>query len=257
MKIKLLCLSVVLALLCEDSVCKKKETPTDVANKWIAAVTNNDSTEQKRLMKNKFLNVNITDSTKKVDLPLIIAITPGFAKDEKERKKLVKSLLQNGADPDKKGISGKTPLDLAVMSGYEDIVQLMVYNLERRRKDIDDSLYVLFHAIDHGNINIVKYLIKHSVNINTVKVSGETALTNLITRSDKKTSEKLNLIKAMLESHRFMQNNPLKRFINAEGKDGQTPMFLAKQQQRLAKGVDAETWKAIIKVLKKAGAKES
>ncbi|KAI1826431.1 ankyrin repeat protein [Xylaria intraflava] len=71
-------------------------------------------------------------------------------------------LSQEGADPNKRDYTGRTPLQLAVISSTPDIVRLLVDHGARLIARIADGRTALHLAAERGNIEIVKILLQKS-----------------------------------------------------------------------------------------------
>jgi len=72
----------------------------------------------------------------------------------------IEALAQNNADMNKGDFDGKTPLILACINGYSDIVKLLLKNnADIRQKDLN-GLSPVQHASENGHINLAKALIK-------------------------------------------------------------------------------------------------
>jgi ankyrin repeat protein len=89
---------------------------------------------------------------------------------------IVKSNLQNGADPNFKSITGKTPLTLAAKYGYERIVRLLIKKgADVNLKDTQGQ-YPITEAAKNNHRNIVNLLIANNSNIDFKDKDNNTAL---------------------------------------------------------------------------------
>jgi ankyrin repeat protein len=88
---------------------------------------------------------------------------------EKGLTESVRSLLDNGADPnmeDQNGQLGRTSLLLASRHGYADIVRLLL----AAHVDIEDGGQSLCAASGKGHIDVVRLLLEHNANPNTAYI---------------------------------------------------------------------------------------
>jgi len=72
-------------------------------------------------------------------------------------------LAQEGADPNKRDYTGRSPLHLAVMSSSPDIVRLLVDHKARLVARLADGRTALHLAAERGDVEIVKILMDKSL----------------------------------------------------------------------------------------------
>lgn len=101
----------------------------------------------------------------------------GFADSFSERNHLVrprviKLLLEYGADIDAKTTSGVTPLMLAIVAGNAEIAEILIQHANVNAGDEA----ALMTAVWHNRIDIVKFLIEKGADVNHKKKSGENPL---------------------------------------------------------------------------------
>ncbi|MDD3147754.1 MAG: ankyrin repeat domain-containing protein [Candidatus Riflebacteria bacterium] len=101
--------------------------------------------------------------------PLLIAVNLG-------NPRIVKALLDGGADPEIKGIFGATPLIRAVIEEHYDVLALLLeYGVLLDRRD-DSGNTALMHAVEDGSIEAVKSLISAGADLNMKNQAGLTLL---------------------------------------------------------------------------------
>jgi ankyrin repeat protein len=89
--------------------------------------------------------------------------------------KIVKYLVEKGADKESKDLSSHTPLHLAAKKGHFEIVKYLVENhVDKESKDYKDET-PLHMASENGHFEIVKYLVEKGANIQA-SVYGKTPL---------------------------------------------------------------------------------
>ena len=95
--------------------------------------------------------------------------------------RVVKHLVENGADVNMQDHHGFTPLHLSVRGGHLDIA---AYLIEEGEADVNlpaKSGYTpLASAAENGNLDIVDYLIDHGADLNSSSVSGSTVVLNAV-----------------------------------------------------------------------------
>jgi len=133
---------------------KKEKTDSD---RWMEAAKKGDLSTLTSLLKEKKVDVNY-DSTKYGNTALRSVITSKDIKDEKERVKIVKFLLEKGADPNIGKYS--SPLKVAASNGREEIVELLI---KHKAKVTGDAL---ISASSKGNVNIIRSLVEHGADVN-------------------------------------------------------------------------------------------
>jgi len=88
------------------------------------------------------------------------------------RPKVIKLLLEYGADPDAETTSGVTPLKIAIAVGNTEIAEMLIPHANINAGDET----ALMTAVWHNRIDIVKLLIEKGADINHKKTTGENAL---------------------------------------------------------------------------------
>ncbi len=97
--------------------------------------------------------------------PLLIAVNLG-------NPRIVRVLLEGGADPEIKGVFGATPLIRAVIEEHFDVLAtLLEYGVLLDRRD-DSGNTALMHAVEDGTMEIVKSLIAAGADINLKNQAG-------------------------------------------------------------------------------------
>ena len=90
--------------------------------------------------------------------------------------KIVKYLVEHGADVNHRGILGDTPVHNAVEAGSLEIVKYLVeHGADVNHKN---TLYStpLYKAIQNGSLQIAKYLVEHDADVNCANSEEETPL---------------------------------------------------------------------------------
>ncbi|MHC4646915.1 MAG: ankyrin repeat domain-containing protein [Planctomycetota bacterium] len=90
--------------------------------------------------------------------------------------KLVKVLLEKGADVNAKDTKGITPLVRAAAGGYETIVKMLIDRGADVNATADDGRRALYVAVARGDLGIVRLLIEAKVDVNIKNGHGSTAL---------------------------------------------------------------------------------
>ncbi len=97
--------------------------------------------------------------------------------------KIVEILLKNGANPDFKGNADTSPLietcfaDDNLNKHFKILKLLIKFGADVNMQVYGDS--ALASAVMKGNVKVVKYLVEHGANVNTVDLFGNTILINL------------------------------------------------------------------------------
>ena len=101
--------------------------------------------------------------------PLLLAVNLG-------NLKIVKALLDAGADPEIKGVFGATPLIRAVLEEHFDVLALLLeYGILLDRRD-DSGNTALMHAVEDGSLEAVRSLISAGADLNMKNQAGLTLL---------------------------------------------------------------------------------
>eukprot|EP00057_Strongylocentrotus_purpuratus_P032588 XP_788125.3 PREDICTED: serine/threonine-protein phosphatase 6 regulatory ankyrin repeat subunit B-like [Strongylocentrotus purpuratus] len=87
---------------------------------------------------------------------------------------VVKVLLAEGARSDTEGISGQTPLQLALFLGYQGIANLFIdlLNSKLDKNDLTD----IHLAIQHSHTSIIEKLVSEGADLNVQSTDGQTCL---------------------------------------------------------------------------------
>ena len=112
----------------------------------------------------------INNRDKKGNTPLMLAI-------RNEDRHLVKSLLDNGADPNIPNADMETPLILAVNIGNEDIITyLLDAGADVNAREKEGHAALMFASVKPNLIKIVDMLVKNGADVNAMDKFGMTAL---------------------------------------------------------------------------------
>jgi len=150
-----------------------------------AALENNDFQEVKRLVEagadvnvqksdtslveEEGADVNVQKIHKNRATPLFIAVL-------KKNLKIVKFLVENGADINKKTVSGNTILMVAIAFRDLEIVKFLLEKGADISEKSNNRNTPLHLAAKWGNFGIVKFLVEKGADINVVNKAGNTPL---------------------------------------------------------------------------------
>jgi ankyrin repeat protein len=106
-----------------------------------------------------------------------ISSMEGIMGPQPNRAKIVKLLIDAGADLERKTIGGcRTPLYHAAGHGYEEIVEIMVNaGADVNASEDTDRRWCPIHAA-YGNVRILRLLLEAGANVNAKAIGGITAL---------------------------------------------------------------------------------
>lgn len=122
------------------------------------------------LMEYNAVRSGINEQDKKGNTPLMLAI-------RKEDRSLVKSLLNNGADPNIPNADTETPLMAAVNIGNKDIISyLLDARADINARDKDGLTALMFASVKPDLIQIIDMLVKSGADVNARDKEGMTAL---------------------------------------------------------------------------------
>lgn len=91
-------------------------------------------------------------------------------------REIVKTLLRNGADPNKADQDGCTSLVAAVYGAHPDTVRILLENGANPNTAIASSLTPIIFAAKYGHVVITKYLLKNGADPNKATNQGTTPL---------------------------------------------------------------------------------
>lgn len=121
------------------------------------------------------------------------------AKINNEHKKVIKLLLDNGADLYVRSKQGKDPIDIAIKRGNTEFIKSLIEYKQSFAKNKKAETY-LHRAVEKGNVDIVELLIQNGTNINARNDKGLTTLDLALQKKDenitqflKKNGAKTNL----------------------------------------------------------------
>ncbi|AYP74283.1 ankyrin repeat protein [Fowlpox virus] len=116
--------------------------------------------------------LNMTDMVKlllkhsaDVEIPNVELSTPLHLAVTRQNTKVIKLLLKKGAKIDLEDITGHTPLSLAVESGNTEICNILLKN---RKSGNNGSKSLLLLAALNGNKDIIRSLLDHGEDVNSV-----------------------------------------------------------------------------------------
>jgi len=89
---------------------------------------------------------------------------------------IVKLLLENGADANKKDKDGDIPITCAINKRDIEIVKLLLENGADANKEVKKGNTPLIYAVRKGDIEILKYLIKNGADVNATNKYGVSIL---------------------------------------------------------------------------------
>ena len=119
---------------------------------------------------NKLYNLNGDTS----DAQTVLCFYSGFVK--KYAVSIVEWLLENGADPNKSDMHGKTPLTIACSEGNTKAVELLLMHNANTNKTDRDGHTPLLLAINRNNIEVVRLLLDFDADVNILGIDGKTPL---------------------------------------------------------------------------------
>lgn len=145
-------------------IAKKLSTKISVKKSLINACLDEDFESIKKLIKS---GTNPNKSSKDGNTTPLIIIS------QKGNLKILKYLLDNGADPNKTDKYGYTPLVEACIKQDSKIIK---YLLENGADVGASNNLALIESCKRGDLKIIKLLIKYGADINTPSKSGDTPL---------------------------------------------------------------------------------
>jgi ankyrin repeat protein len=142
---------------------KKKQINGGVSNEdlrdFIRAIIKGDFKKVEALLIDKNLNINA------VYIGSPSGFTPIFYAVLKKNKKIVKLLLDKGADPNIKAFDGSTLLMISAVNGSTSIAKLFINKIDVNAKN-DASFTALNRAVTFNNISMVKLLLQNGADPN-------------------------------------------------------------------------------------------
>jgi len=118
-------------------------------------------------------------------------------------EQIVEIMLKCAADPDKKGLTGKTPLISAVEKNHKPVVELLL-NAAKRLNDGDSTgKTALMVASEHCHIDLMKLLIEKKANIDAIDIFEHSALWHALHSPSERSLEAVTLLCANKASARF------------------------------------------------------
>lgn len=116
----------------------------------------------------------------------------------------IRTLVNNGGDPDLPDSNGETPLFIAARNGHAETVRALLREF-RERIDVDsvtiDGATPLSAAVDNYNVDCLCLLLEHNADPNKVRNNGTTPLYEAVSRRE------LSLVTALLQ-YRANPNEP-------------------------------------------------
>ncbi len=91
-------------------------------------------------------------------------------------EKVVALLLEAGADPNRKGPDGKTPLELALQTGYAPVIDLIAGKVGRLPERSPEGEPILFWAAREGMTNVAQLALKQGIAADQTDDQGRTPL---------------------------------------------------------------------------------
>ncbi|OQR91353.1 ankyrin repeat protein [Achlya hypogyna] len=95
---------------------------------------------------------------------------------ETRNERLVKLLLDHGADVDQAAENGRTALHLAAQLGDATLIELLLEHTKAIDQTFPDGCTALSTAVEFGTVEAVAALIRHGANVHHVNESGLTLL---------------------------------------------------------------------------------
>jgi len=170
-------------------------------------------------------------NTKRYSINFLGGRTALMDTSEKGYKKIVEMLLAKGADVNVEDDEGHTALMLAAKKRYQDIVRMLeIAAVKQLPLGSHDTKFM--EAVQHGDRDIVKLLLKKGADVNAADKFGKTAL---MMASEKGYKEIMEMLLAKGAD------------VNAKGKPGKTALMIATEngyeqvvKLLLAKGADVQ-----------------
>lgn len=165
---------------------KKKVTWSDpLVSTRIFTLDNNNTRFVNRELRNAILSGNVNAAKNLLSIggdpnnainyhrglkPLHVAASSG-------NTRMVKLLLNHGADPKMQNMQGRTPFDIAVLKGHATVVEEL---LKQGGASVNSRDYLgttpLHFAASQGHANVVRKLLNHGAKVNSKSDVGQTPL---------------------------------------------------------------------------------
>jgi ankyrin repeat protein len=178
---------------CSEAKGDSNEAPTWKESPLHSAIFNQDIKATKKLLAE---NAPVDEIAAHGDTALILVLSHRIPeqkpipleqrqrdifKEEKFRLEAIKELFKHGADVDKKGFGGTTPLIKVARTNYAAEHQLRVLELLIKNKanvNLPDNrgMTALMQASENGKVEVVKFLLKHGADRSLKSCEGQTAL---------------------------------------------------------------------------------
>jgi len=135
------------------------------------------------------------------------------------QKPVVKYLIKNGANVNKKNGDGATPLFVSSEYGHLPVVEHLVRNGAKVNHVDNNGVTPLFFSCQNGHLLVVEYLIKHGANVNQVNNHG---VTPLVVSSQ---NGRLAIVKYLIKHEAD---------VNKQALNGATSLFMSSQNGHLS-----------------------
>ena len=107
---------------------------------------------------------------------MILEHRGGHPSAEASNRRIIRAMLQHGADPEQRDIAGCTPIYYAAANGQRDVVDDLLAMGAQIDAECEDGATPLYAAIKWGLYHMVQDLLERGANPNHVSSDGFTAL---------------------------------------------------------------------------------